>query len=101
MRFQHSALAVVIGTPGRQPRDPNEPLTPLEPLIVGSAKHCWMLRRFQKIKRTILHLRAMMAKSRRISQEQDDHMHRMEIVMESLANNFLDRSLTSICAPIY
>jgi hypothetical protein len=80
----------VIGTPGRQPRDLREPLEPLEPLIVGSAKHRRMLRRFQKIKGALRHIRRIMAEHRRVSCEQDDCMHRVDIVMESIINHFVD-----------
>ena len=81
---------------GQAPDDPDDPhvphvpRAPLEPLIVGSAKHRRMLRRFEKVKDALRIMRRVMAETRRVGHQQADRMHRMEMIMDSLILHFLD-----------
>ena len=83
----HSYPLMELQEPQSSLRVPQEPL---EPIVIGSEEHQRMLRRFQKVKGVLRHIRCIMAETRRVSQQQADHLHRIDILIEHVILHFLD-----------
>ena len=59
-------------------------------MVVGSADHRQMIQHFQKVKGVLRHIHSIMAETHRVSAQQADRMHQMDIIMENLILHFLD-----------
>ena len=59
-------------------------------MVVGRADHRRMHRRLQKVKGVLRHVRSIMAETHRVSAQQADPMHQMDIIMENLILHCLD-----------
>jgi hypothetical protein len=51
-----------------------------------------MERRFKKVKNSLMILRDELAEARKYNHEQNDRLHKIDLVMENIVNNFLDAS---------
>lgn len=55
-------------------------------------KQARMEHQFFKVKNAMKTLREELAEARRINYEQDDHLHKIDLVMENIINKYLDPS---------
>jgi hypothetical protein len=54
------------------------------------AQHVQFERRFKKIRGTMMNLRRELAEARRINNELNDRLHKIDLVMENIVTNFLN-----------
>jgi len=54
------------------------------------ARHIQFERRFKKIRGTMMNLRRELAEARRINNELNDRLHKIDLVMENIVTNFLN-----------